>query len=560
MSGQTISTLKFMITADASGLVDGVVLTKKELREAGKVVDGLQSPFAQHKSRLDELGRLHAGGALTGQQFAQSIAKQRMEFASSLPIIGQFSGLLNPITAATTLATVGIGAMTAGVAGLSAVVASRIDDIDRLGDSAARLGINASSMSRIEVASMLGDVDPAGVEKFVTKLVTAVGKEDEAFAKIGLDVNKLKDLRADEMIGAIADKINKMPRLADRMAFLGEIGIKDKEILGLLSRFDELTAAADRSGAVVGDELAARVGEADDALKSLRASLTGMANDLTFVAAPAVSLVAGSLSELASRGDSLKQLGESIGVMFGGPASGIAGSVLGAVLDSTREANRQMDHNRQPIRSQSAIDAEAQIAATKEIVELEQDLERADLKKREAGERTIEQLNLQRSLLGKTAEEAARLKAIHDGLQSDQVDAIGNAAKLLDLEQKRLETARDYSRQAIKDIDAGEAIRRAGLTPKELAQERVDEAKRLMDAGVLDYADFVKESERAAASVAGRGGYGAPAVQQGTAAAREAVIMAGKQDEQIKLQREMAKNMRKIAEKKAVALEVVSDR
>jgi hypothetical protein len=55
---QTVAALKFQILADAAQFVDGVALTKKELRESAKIADETRTSWqklADEKARMSRL-------------------------------------------------------------------------------------------------------------------------------------------------------------------------------------------------------------------------------------------------------------------------------------------------------------------------------------------------------------------------------------------------------------------------------------------------------------------------------------------------------------------------
>jgi len=82
------------------------------------------------------------------------------------------------------LAALGVGL---SVAGITAFVKEGIDAADALNDMSARTGIAVEQLAGFRLATQLGDTDMESFTAAANKLNIAMGKNSEAFAKLGID-------------------------------------------------------------------------------------------------------------------------------------------------------------------------------------------------------------------------------------------------------------------------------------------------------------------------------------------------------------------------------------
>lgn len=526
MAGQTVSTLKFMITADAGGLVDGVALAKNEIREARKYADAAKPRGQELSERASLLANAFAQNKLTTEEYAAATGKLRQEMLAGVPVVGEFLASMTPVTLATSAAATAVTVLGGAVAFTAAVVAERTSALDDLGDAAQRLGLSASALSQLRGAAFLGDVDPALTDSIVQKMLVNIGKESDAFVRLGLDAKQLAQLDPASAIRDVARAINELPTKADRMSAMAEIfGKTGPEAANLIENFDRLSREAMQSGAVASQEIVDAAGEIDDKWKSIKLSTEGWANVLFGVSAGPLKTMATGLDELLKR-----------------PARAVD-NFLGYNSMLSFLALEPIEQARNEQARRASIDAVARngLSLSEELGAAAEEFDKKAMERENAWfmDRIKAESDWERELTAAAHRDAMRF--VDEEIRAEQ-------------ELSRLRVA-----DAIRDIDNAERIKRAMMTPQELAQERVDEAKRLRDSGLLSDAEYVKESERAAASMR-QGQFGAPSAEKGSAAAREASIMAGKQDEQLRVQREMARHLRRMADKKAVEFELVSDR
>lgn len=71
----TISTLAYKIVADTQNFLQGVKLSRTEMKAAQQVFRDSIDPVTAYKAELDALAQLHAKGALTADQYAAAVAR-----------------------------------------------------------------------------------------------------------------------------------------------------------------------------------------------------------------------------------------------------------------------------------------------------------------------------------------------------------------------------------------------------------------------------------------------------------------------------------------------------
>lgn len=535
---QTISTLAVDVVANTSGLTDGLELTKREIKEAQRVIDSLRSPSQVLADKEAKLNRLASGsGGLNQSQLAAALAKERDEFARSTSIMGQFESALSPVNIATAAAAAGVASLTAAAYGLGNAVADRISEIDALGDAAARLGMSASSLSEIRGAGFLGDIEAATVDMMMQKMLVAVGKEKEVFAELGLDVEKLRQQSPAAMFEEIAAAINVIPDKAGRMSAIAEVfGKGGPEGAALVERFRELSQAMRDSGAIVSNDLAERVGGADDAMKRLSLSTEAFKNTLAGLSAAPLTAVVDAANAAASN----QWLGSFLTgtTVSAATLNPIAGFMAGkATFDEAAKNRRDAEADRVK-NSNDAVDAALQheIEATQvtadQVAKIRSQNFRKLIEDDARFERELQQARVRDAIRAIDEEERARKKANADAWDA-RMKEVEDGQKLIDSLKTPQEQTKD---RLLADLDA---LRKSGLDNPETRDRLMRRA-----AGELARTE--------------QGGFGAPGADKGTRAAREAIIGAQHQAEQSALMRRMVASLEALVAKDEIEVTEIS--
>jgi len=548
----SIGALAAKITLDTTEFTEGLVLSKREMAQARKIQDELSGSVGKYRQALAGLQKLRTGGALNDREHAHAVSKLRQEYVSTLPIVGRFSGLMNPMAAGMAAASAGVAALSGAVATAGAIVANRIDAIDSMADSAERLGISASSLSRLRGAAFLGDVDPQTIDAALQKMLVNLGKGDDAFAKLNLNVAQLRQMDAAQVFAAIAGEINKLPSKAERLAMISEIfGKANVDLIGMIERFQDLDAAALASGAVVSDSLAESVGRADEAMKQMKLAGEGLANVLTEKIAPAVVVVANALTELARNTDMAKEAAAFVATMWLPPgASDLAKKGLVALGDGPGKIGRN------PV---DAGGAAGMLGAMLDDKEMKQKADKLGS--------ALAQLREQAAMLGMTkGDQAAFRIAELGGTQAQQQEAawlasqIEGHGKLLDLEKQRNEERR---RRFAENEREAQGVLRELESPQAKAEREFREKVGALDAvGMLTPERFAMLARAGANNFVrgmGEAPFGAPTAVKGSAAARTAIEQAKHANKQTELMIKMERHLMHIARDGGLKVEVIGE-
>lgn len=178
-----------------------------------------------------------------------------------------------------------VAKLSLGFLSVSAVVGfgkAMFDAADAIGDASARMGVSAAELSKLKFVASQSDVEfqslAIGIKTFQKNLVDT----NPALKELGLSAQALKQLSLNQQFEAIAEAFRGVQNPADKtrlsMELFGKAGsdlipLLDQGAAGMRSLGDE----AERVGAVMSDETAKGISDADAALKKLSATMEGYA-------------------------------------------------------------------------------------------------------------------------------------------------------------------------------------------------------------------------------------------------------------------------------------------
>lgn len=334
---QNITTLGYSVVADTSGFERGTVATRKELSSLKREFYDSISPIDKYNAALKRLNELKAGG-LDTRLYETGLKKIRAEFnkgfvgaqqtamgpggtqgeglsplLNAVPGLSRFTAIAGPASAAIVV----LGTAAAGAAVGYKLLASAIDvstrniaeqfkEIDRIGDTAEKLGIGAGALSKFESMARLADVEVETLTGALTKMQVklgdaAMGGEASAksFQAIGLNVDELIALGPEKAFGRISDAIGKLPSQAIKLNAINDIfGKGSTDIIRMTSSMAELEAQARRTGNVITDKQAASIDKADKQFKELGETFSGLWKQATVELAPAFGDLAEALAKM----------------------------------------------------------------------------------------------------------------------------------------------------------------------------------------------------------------------------------------------------------------------
>lgn len=189
---------------------------------------------------------------------------------------------------------------------------------DAIGDAAARSGVAVESLSRLKFIAEQSDVEFAsltvGIKNFQKGLSEASSGSTTAiasFARIGVEVEKIRRLPLEEQLAAIAKAFEQVRNPADQtriaMDLFGKAGAELVPLLKLgADGMKDMAAEADRLGITLNGSTVAAIGATDQAIKKLNARVGGFFQGL--IGDVAVGLFKKQLSEMDQINLRMKEL------------------------------------------------------------------------------------------------------------------------------------------------------------------------------------------------------------------------------------------------------------
>jgi hypothetical protein len=192
------------------------------------------------------------------------------------------------------------GLVTAGRAAQRLFEDSRAS-IDALGKLSKQTQISVESLQTFGAIAEEAGVGSEAFAKSLRRLTVELGKadvdKDNAFSKIGLDVQALKELKPEDTFLAVADALANISNDAERAAAANEVfGKGGITLLPLINGgADALKRAADEAGRIGGvltQEQVQRVESMNDRFTQVGKAVQGIINQVTAGLAPALDSVA----------------------------------------------------------------------------------------------------------------------------------------------------------------------------------------------------------------------------------------------------------------------------
>lgn len=188
----------------------------------------------------------------------------------------------------------GIASVIAGAFSVSALKGA-VDELDRLGDAATKLGIRSEALQGLERLASLSGVGSSGLGAGLEKMAVSISKGSKAFQRLNLDVAALKSLAPQEQFFAIAEAVQKISSNSDRLAAVREIfGKGSGGLLPTLMTAD-IKQQVEQFGNATNAQTAA-AGAAADALDKFKFAIQDVTQTLAITLLPAITAVANAIN------------------------------------------------------------------------------------------------------------------------------------------------------------------------------------------------------------------------------------------------------------------------
>jgi len=147
------------------------------------------------------------GGGLGAGQAALTAAQQQLAAAGPGGLAGAGLAALGPAGLA---AAAGIGALAIGVTAASKAIGALLDRADQLSNLSSQLQISAVALQGLEQIAKPAGVSLESLGTSVLKLTRNLELNPQAFARYGLDIERLKGLAPDKLFLEVAESIREM--------------------------------------------------------------------------------------------------------------------------------------------------------------------------------------------------------------------------------------------------------------------------------------------------------------------------------------------------------------
>jgi hypothetical protein len=222
---------------------------------------------------------------------------------------------LKGVTSSLTTVMGGLGVAIGGAAllgGLKSMVSESMEAIEATGNLSDRLGVATERLSGLQHAAQLNgssaeELNTAldTVSKTIGVLNERGGRNVKVLAGMGVDIKALAALSPDEMFLEIADAMKTLGSAQERAALAGILKLGPEMVNVLMEGRDALEAnvrEAEALGIAYSRVDAEAVKKANDAWDQAKASIKGVANEITISLAPAVEVYAAALHDAINAG------------------------------------------------------------------------------------------------------------------------------------------------------------------------------------------------------------------------------------------------------------------
>jgi len=282
-------------------------------------------------------------------ELAANTARLQGDLGRGVSMLQGFAGKAKSV-----LGVLGVGAGGGVLGGLARAAINLGDDLQK---GAQRAGIAASTFSELAAAAKQSDIDIATLSKGLRNLQNAVSEAAgdnraaaDAFFELGLSVESLRNLSADKQLKAIAQALQVIPNQNDRVRLgTAALGKAYQELVPLLDEgaagIARLIEEQKKLGATFSDQQIKALADADDSIKRLNSSWSGLVTTLTTKVAPALTFVFDALANKAGGRDSVETLRSRLASIESGYDE-VAKAALRAQIAEGERANAEDQRQR----------------------------------------------------------------------------------------------------------------------------------------------------------------------------------------------------------------------
>lgn len=208
---------------------------------------------------------------------------------------------------------VGKLAGVAAAVGFARFVVGVTNAVDELQDFAGQIGIGVAELTRLQYAASTVGIGGEKFNAILQKMTIALGqaadgvtKPADALARLGINIEQVKDLAPDRVFSVIAEGLSRVTNSNERAAIAADLfGGKNVKILRLFkdgaAGLAEYAKEADRLGFTLTDKAAAGFDEAATAVETFERGLTAASRTIDVQFAPLILDIGERLPEAANK-------------------------------------------------------------------------------------------------------------------------------------------------------------------------------------------------------------------------------------------------------------------
>jgi len=297
------------------GLSSATMSLRTHGRKAKKLFEQTRTAAEKYELKVAELGAMHKRSMLDTDTYNRAMVRLRDQYvglvpglAKTTPLTKRLGNAVGGLRAKFNAATASIGGFRGMIAGLGvAMVATKIkrqiDDLDKLGHTASKLGVTTEALGKLRYAGQLSGVESSTVDMALQRMTRRVaearmgtGEARGALAELGLNPQRLASMAPDKMFLRVADAMGKVRDQSDKvrlsMKLFDSEGVALVNMLnmgrkGLLDAGEE----AKRFGVAITDAGVKRAQEAANAMTRMGNVATGVFNEAALAISPYIELI-----------------------------------------------------------------------------------------------------------------------------------------------------------------------------------------------------------------------------------------------------------------------------
>jgi len=213
--------------------------------------------------------------------------------------------------------------LLAGAAGLGALVARSLSVNDSLAKTADRVNATTEGLAALRYQTELNGESAATLDKSLEKMRRSVGEADQgvgeakdAFKLLGIEMDGIRDLKADEQFELIGTAIGNLSDVNQKAAISADIfGKSGIKLLNVFNQGEEgfrtSREQAERLGIAMSRVDAAKIEDANDSMVRSRLAIEGIGNRVTVQLAPVISALSDQFVNAATSGDNMADVVET---------------------------------------------------------------------------------------------------------------------------------------------------------------------------------------------------------------------------------------------------------